>query len=126
MTEHRDQSPLDADDEIPLGIYLVVALKTAGILFVVDLLPGVYEAAGILITGLLVVVAVANAVVAYGLLGLRAWGWLGYYALFGLQAVTGFLVGNPGPVGLELPVVLYLYTKMDLYLGPPKEETASN
>lgn len=124
--ENRYQSPLDAGDEVTIGIYLVVALKAAGILFVLDLLPSVYETAGIILTALLVVVAVANAVVAYGLLRLRAWGWLGYYALFGVQVVTGFLVGNPVPAGLELPIVVYLYTKMDLYLGPPEAEPASN
>ena len=32
-------------------------------------------------------------VVAYGLLSLRAWGWLGYHVLFGVQVVTGSGVG---------------------------------
>lgn len=128
----------------PLGVKVIVALGVLGSglallggLVLLGLSGQAAQGGGIVAgLGLLVIVlSLAQFVVLYGLLKLTSWGYKWAMGLYGLSILLNLYSVVTGSIGSLFPllvqgiIVLYLYSRRDLFVGRdrgPAEETPTN
>lgn len=120
-------SASDEDEQIPFGIVAVCLLQVLvggwaawmGFALFIASIPIVPS----LIGGLLAIIGSGLVMLAYGLWMFRPWSW-GWTLIFhGLNIIIGiallvlFQLDNPLGIGASTVIILYVYTKHDLYLN---------
>lgn len=107
----------------PLGIKIICGLGTLGVLLVLFRSSLIFSSGGgSMVFGVLsIVLALAAAVVIYGLWTVQSWAWIGALVVFGIDLLSnllGIISGDVTAIAgafVSLLFLGYIYSKRDLY-----------